>query len=232
MPAPLDLTETGMANGALALIGEPPISSLTDPTRAAARHALRFFAETRDALLRDRHWEFARASCTPAAQPSPPNPQWNYRYVMPADCIAVMSIGDYGLPNPPGGVVPNPGTYAYTGTSDGGEPDWESPSSGDDVTIGVLLDTNDAQPFVWYTRRVVNPAQWDPLFRQLFQFALAAKLNPLVGRDKSLTAALEAKTGVALDDASARDAKQRNGDAVTRSTSWVLSRFGFTSWRG
>ena len=56
MAAPLDLSETGTANGALAIIGEPPIASLDDTTRAAARYAKRFFAEVRDELLRQKDW--------------------------------------------------------------------------------------------------------------------------------------------------------------------------------
>jgi len=207
MAAPRDLTETGMANGALAHIGEPPISSLDDPQRAAARHCKRFFAEIRDELLRERDWQFARNSCTPAAGPTPPNAQWSFRYIMPSDCIAVLRVGD----------DPNSG------------PDWESPSTGDDVTVATVLDTNEVAPLVWYTRRVVNPAQWDELFGRLFKFALAAKVNPLVGRDKSLTNDLVAYAKGEKDDASKRDSQQRSGQQISRTTSWVQSRWGYTS---
>lgn len=194
-----------MANGALAKIGEPPISSLSDKKRAAARHCLRFFAETRDALLRDKDWEFARNSCSPAAQPARPNPEWSFRYVMPADCVAVVRIGRF---NPP----------------------WESPSSGDDVTVAIFCDTNETAPTIWYTRRVVNPAQWNPLFRELFKTALAAKVNPIIGRDKSLTNDLLGLVKGGQDDAVKRDSQGRNGQQISRTTSWVKSRWGYLDW--
>jgi hypothetical protein len=207
MPAPADLSETGMANGALALVGEPPIASLDDTTRAAARACKRFFAATRDEMLAERHWQFARHSCTPAPLPDAPNRHWRFRYVMPADCVTIRTIGDGPDQTPP----------------------WESPSSGEDGTVAVLLDTNETNPIVWYTRRVVNPAQWSPLFRRLFQAALAAKVNPIVGRDKSLTASLADAARSWLDDAAVRDARARNGDQLTRNTSWVQARRGFVT---
>ena len=216
MAAPADLSETGMANGALSHIGEPPITSLDDTTRAAARYAKKFFAETRDDLLRERDWEFARTDCTPAGVTCP-NPHWAFRYTMPADCVNVLRIGD------------------WDDSED--EPEWECPSTGDDVTVAIVLDTNEVAPHVYYTRRVVNPAQWDAGFRRLFKIALAIALNPLIGRDKSLTAGLinmlENKTG----DAERRDAQQRSGQQISRSTSWVRARFGFTAansgnWNG
>ncbi len=209
MSSLVDLTETGMANGALAHIGEPPISSLDDTKRAAARHCKRFFAEIRDELLRERDWEFARNSCVPSALPSPPNSAWSFRYVMPSDCIAVLSIGD------------DPDC----------EPAWESPSTGDDTTVAKMLDTDEVAPLVWYTRRLTNPAQWDQLFARLFKLALAAKVNPLIGRDKSLTAGLVTMAKGGIDDAGKRDAQQKSGQTISRSTSWVKARFGVTSWR-
>ena len=210
MATPIDLTETGMANGALAMIGEPPITSLDDATRAAARYAKRFFAETRDELLRTKDWEFARNFCTPAGVVCP-NTAWGWRYTMPADCVAIVRLGDYDK---------------YTD-----EPDWESPSTGDDLTVATLLDTDEVAPLVYYTRRIVNPAQWDEQFGRLFKVNLAIKLNPLIGRDKALTLALEDKTERAAEEASRRDSQQRRGETITRSTSWVQARWGFYNGR-
>ena len=200
-----------MANGALALIGEPPIASLDDTTRAAARYAKRFFAEERDELLRDRDWQFARTFVNPPAGVACPNSAWSWRYTMPTDCLAVQRIGDY---------------ESYTD-----EPDWECPATGDDVTVAIVLDTNEIAPEVYYTRRVINPAQWDLEFSSLFKVKLAIKLNPLIGRDKSLTAQLEAQVEKKQDDAEIRDSRERRGDTVTRTTSWVTSRWGVVNGR-
>ncbi len=206
MAAPIDQSETGQANGALALIGEPPITSLDDATRAAARYAKRYFAEERDELLREKDWQFARNFATPGAVASP-NSAWSWRYTMPADCIAVVRIGDY---------------EKYTD-----EPDWEEVSSGEDGDVATFVDTNEAGAQIYYTRRIVNPAQWDLDFAALFKTRLAIKLNPLIGRDKSLTATLMQMASKREDDSSKRDSQQRRGDTITRSTTWVTARWGF-----
>ena len=199
-----------MANGALALIGEPPITSLDDKMRAAARYAKRFFAEERDELLRSKDWEFARNSVVPPGVVSP-NPHWSWRYTMPADCIAVLQIGD------------------FDDSTD--EPDWESPTTGDDATVATVVDTNAVAPRIYYTRRLVNPAQWDEAFAKTFKTYLAIKLNPLIGRDKNKTAELLGNAEKQEFRAAQRDSQQRNGDTLNRTTSWVLARWGYVNGR-
>lgn len=195
-----------MANGALALIGEPPITSLNDAGRAAARYAKRFFAEERDTLLRSKDWQFARTFVNPPAGVVCPNPRWAWRYTMPTDCVSVQRIGDY---------------EKYTD-----EPNWECPAIGDDATAAIALDTNEVAPEVYYTRQVVNPVQWDLEFSALFRTRLAIKLNPLIGRDKAVTAQLAASLTTQTAEATIRDSRERRGDTVTRSTSWVTARWG------
>lgn len=203
MAAPLDQTETGMANRALALIGEPPIASLDDAKRSAARHAKRNFADIRDSTLRAIPWQFAKQSTTPPALPVAPNTRYAFRYLMPADCISVNAIGDCT-------------------TTDA----WEVEATGDDTTLVTALDTSIVAPLVWYTRRIVNPAQWDEEFADAFVQRFCARLNPLIGRDKTKTPLFIAEGKRLLDEAALRDAQQRSRQQVSRNTSWIASRFG------
>lgn len=205
MAAPLDQTETGMANRALALIGEPPIASLDDPKRSAARHAKRNFADVRDGLLRALPWQCAKMSTTPPALPTAPNPKYSFRYLMPADCISVNSI--------------------ECNTTDA----WEVEATGDDTTLVTALDTSIVAPLVWYTRRLVNPAQWDEEFADVFIQRFCARLNPLIGRDKTKTGGFIAEGKRLFDEAALRDAQQRSRQQVSRNTSWIASRFGATA---
>lgn len=205
MAAPRPTTETDRVNEALALIGEPPIASIDDPRRKAARNAKRFFAGVRDDLLRQTPWEFAMAWVTPPAAPNAPSSGYAFRYLMPDDCVDVFQIKN--LPDDA----------------------WETPNAGDDDTVVTVLDTNATAPLVQYTRRIVNPAQWDESFAVLFALKLAAKLNPLVGRDKTLTQQLDAKAEMKLDEASRRDAQARSSQQVTRDTSWTQARRGLFS---
>ena len=203
MSAPVDLSETGMANGALALIGEPPISSLDDTRRKAARECKRHFAEVRDQLLDAKDWEFAKTQCTPPPLPNAPNTTYSYRYQMPSDCIRVLQLNDLDAD------------------------DWECPNPGDDATTIVVVDTNALSPVIWYIRRVVNPAQWSNEFRGTFQTALAAMINPAVGRDKTLTVQLAGVADKKLESSARRDNQQRVGDTITSTTSWVSARWGY-----
>jgi hypothetical protein len=202
MTTPRGLTETDRANGALAEIGEPPIAALSDPGRAAARHCNRFFAGVRDELLREAPWQFAKNYVTPAAQPTAPSPRWLYRYLMPADCVNIVCVMHRQ------------------------NAEWEQNSSGDDATVAICLDTNLVAPNVWYTRRIVNPAQWDALFCELFDISLAAKINPLIGRDKSKTAELLQRRRDKLEETKARDAQSASAERQRKDVNWILARYG------
>jgi hypothetical protein len=155
----------------------------------------------RDRLLREIPWQFAESFVTPAALPAPPPSGYAYRYAMPADCVSVTAVGD-------------------------AQTNWQVVSSGDDTSLQTFVDANDVAPPVVYTRRVVNPAQWDEIFAETFVIRLAARLNPLIGRDKSLTAALKQDAQRQMDDAALRDGQQRANQTVTRTTSWVAARWG------
>lgn len=202
MTAPRALTETDMANGALGHIGEPAISSLDDAKRKAARECKRAFATVRECLLRATPWQFAKAAVRPASIGAAPNGRYFYRYAMPDDCVTVRSI---------------------EGAADDA---WEVESSGDDADIRTFVDTSVASALIVYTRRVVNPAQWDELFVTVFQLRLAAKINPSVGRDKGKTNDLLAQAERELTKAMQRDAQERSAQFITRDTSWIDARYG------
>lgn len=205
MPAPRALTEVDQANAALAEIGEPGIVSLDEPRRAAARHAKRHFATIRDGCLRVTSWEFAKDWCTPSAIANfaPPSGLYLYRYRLPEECLAVNWLE---------GVVNDA---------------WETPNAGTDDELALVLDTSVVAPRVCFTRRVVNPAQWDAQFSLLFQLRLAAKLNPLIGRDKTLTERLHARAEDLEEDAMRRDAQAKGSTQLSRDTSWLRARLGY-----
>lgn len=204
MTVPLSQTETDRANAALAHIGEPAISSIDDAGRKAARECRKHFARVRDQLLRSAHWQFAKGTAQPGSSGAPPDALYLYRYPMPEDCIAVRGIR---------------GAETYQ---------WEvrHAGQGEDGDIRVMVDTDVAGALIFYTRRVVNPAQWDELFTEVFDLALAAAINPLVGRDKSKTADLLALAEAKLPRARNKDARERGPDYVTRDTSWSRVRRG------
>lgn len=203
MSAPRALTEVEQVNAALAEIGEPAITSLDEPRRAAARHAKAQFAGVRDACLRVTAWQFAKHWCAPAALTvAPPSGLYAYRYQLPDDCVAVNWL---------------------EGVNDDA---WEVPNVGNDTSVAMVLDTSATAPRVCYTRRIVNPAQWDAQFCALFQLRLAAKLNPLIGRDKTRTQEFRAAAEEMESDARRRDAQQKSSTLVSRDVSYIAVRRG------
>jgi hypothetical protein len=170
-----------LCNLALDRIGYPQaIGSLYEGSKAA-RVAIRLYGETRDALLSEFDWPFARKSVSlgnplktmpvtgyggsgwdPALYP-PLN--WIFSYAYPADCINMRSV----LPVPifPITLMPRVQTYA----------------EGYDEYLGqkvVLTNLPNAQAII--TARVTNPNEWqDSSFIDALVDRLASKVGKAFG---------------------------------------------------
>lgn len=84
-------TETDIANQALDILKEAPISSLDDP-RPVARWLKRNFAVTRDSVLSAADWNFALKRASLTAESAAPGFGWSYSYVLPSDCIRLIPL--------------------------------------------------------------------------------------------------------------------------------------------
>ena len=82
-----------ICNRALALIGEEPVTSLTDDTEPARRCNL-LYADTRDAVLRAHPWNAAimRIDLAPLAELPPFG--FSLQYQLPSDCLRVLGMAD------------------------------------------------------------------------------------------------------------------------------------------
>lgn len=203
MAAPRLVTETDRANAALQLIGEPPISSLDDNGRRAARECKRAFGKIRDGLLKRAPWNFATASTVPPSIGASPDGVFLYRYAMPEDCVAVRLIQNLE------------------------DNDWQIAAATLSGDPRVMVDTSVVAPRIVYTKRMDNPAQWDELFSDVFDLMLAGAINPAVGRDKGLTESLRSEAEARLLTAKQNDSREKSSRYVTRATSWVRSRYGY-----
>lgn len=149
--------ETEVANLALARIGEPGIASIDDPSRRA-RVCKQAFGAARDAVLRRGNWNFASAWTVPVEEtPAPTIGRFSHRYRLPADCIAVRGVK---------------GLEADAWLVEGAAPPSAAP---------LLLLTDASAPEVNYTA-IRDPAQWDPLFLDVFCDWFAAEIAPQIGR--------------------------------------------------
>lgn len=84
-------TETDIANMALDILKEAPISSFNDG-RPVANWFKRNFATTRDGLLSEAEWNSCTKRTELAADASEPVFGWDYSYTLPSDCLRLIPL--------------------------------------------------------------------------------------------------------------------------------------------
>lgn len=85
-------TDLGICNSALIKLGVGTISTLTENSRQA-KIVNEQYPKMRDALLYDHPWNFAMAwaALTTGDTSDTNNPEYTYRFTLPADCLRVWS---------------------------------------------------------------------------------------------------------------------------------------------
>lgn len=85
------MTETDIANLALDILKEAPITSLND-RRPIAEWLKRNFKVTRDSTLSSADWKFAMKRAQLARDSDAPVFGWHSSYTLPSDCLRVIPI--------------------------------------------------------------------------------------------------------------------------------------------
>lgn len=146
--------EVDIANMSLGRIGANQIT-LAVQTSTEGVQANLFYAHCRDALLRSYDWNFSRARKSLVVHPDAPTFEWDHAYSLPDDFLRLRS--DY-----------------TTSDSQDITDRWE--------IEGSMLLTNDDEVELKYVRKVTDPDEFDPLFKELLVLTLAIKLLfPLAG---------------------------------------------------
>ncbi len=129
------LSETAIANMGAAILDEPSLTSLDDPT-TYGRLVAREFGYTRDEMLRSFPWSFNKKMASLPADPVAPAFRWNKAYTLPADCLRVHTIREY---------------------QNGGKTPYE--------IFGRQIYTDESAPLnIVYGCRLTNASLFDPLF--------------------------------------------------------------------
>lgn len=192
-------TQTEIVNRALiAIAARSEVVSLTYDQSEAARTMRSLYDDTRDALLRAAHWNFAKAmvrlTLRKSAPGTPTNPTaaqnwdpatmpaipWLYQYAVPSDCLLVRTVtpwgsygGDFTQPifsvSLPTASVPAVGA-GYCKFELGTDF-----SAGPDSAAVVVINTNQQDAIATYTRRITQEQVWDPLFQEAMVYGLAAR---------------------------------------------------------
>lgn len=88
-------SEVGIANAALAKLGQRPIIAFTDNT-PAGRLADATYGDLRDEMLREHPWNFATRRTTLPAEAA--TPAWGFarQFILPAGCLRVLELDNPG----------------------------------------------------------------------------------------------------------------------------------------
>lgn len=171
-------TPEDFVNNALAQLGRSERVGSMFEGSVQSKIALDIYGQTRDDLLREGQWDWARRdvalSVTKTAPPAgygatawsstyPPLP-WKYQFSYPADCLKIRSLRRTPVFMP----VFDPQPVLFSEVND------------NSVTPTVKAIVSNIGPVViaTYTGQVINPANWEANFGQLLIDALALKMAP------------------------------------------------------
>lgn len=156
------VTKTQIAKRALSLLGERPITSITDGSDEANAMNERFDI-VRDRELARHVWNFARKRASLTADGSfTPVHTFSYAYALPSDNVRLINVGEaygpLGRPNV---------HYAYSATFDGISNVYE--------VAGGYIETNLSAPLkIEYISNGMAEAAFPPEFVDVLAYALAA----------------------------------------------------------
>lgn len=85
-----------ICNTALGMLGDDPIQTLTGAEKRA-KLCNAFYEQLRDRLLRMHPWAFATKRVLLAPTTTVPAFDWGYTYLLPADCLRVLQVGEAGI---------------------------------------------------------------------------------------------------------------------------------------
>ena len=193
------VSQGGICNLALSLIGDSIIESLTEAS-AEARECNRVYVTARDAVLRDHAWGFGtKRSTLPLLTNAPTD--WKFKYSYPSDCVRGLSL----LP-----AVKN-----------GANPPFEVALEDDGIVKIILTDAENA--VLRYTSRVENPALYDAPFIQALSASIASRIAlPLTG-DPELMQMATAIYVDTLNSARKSDAGEGEPEPTTDAV-WIKDR--------
>ena len=145
-------TEVSICSNALRLVGEKPITALTDNTEAG-RLSNAWYANVRDTCLQQHAWNFALARVELAALADAPAYQFDKQYQVPPDCLRVLALASQK------------------------DSSWTYPEDYHRDTVwrveGGKILTYETTVYIKYIQRVTDPVLFPPLFVQAVQCGLA-----------------------------------------------------------
>jgi hypothetical protein len=183
-----------LVNDALKQISYPRLIGDIYEGSPASIAALQIYSRTRDQLLQQGRWPFAKREVALVAVTgqTPPNP-WAFEYTYPSDCLRVRYVKAGPLTGGGRSLDPQPVLFSV----------WNDQRPA--TPVRAILSDQSAAILV-YTGKITDPAAWEPGFTRAFVDVLAKKLSfPLAKSADIIKARLglseQSKAeGMAVDD--------------------------------
>lgn len=191
-------SETDIANMALMSLGiKKPIDNLLTDESNEARYCKRFYAPSRDAMLRSHPWNCAihRKTITPLA--ATPDSDWDYQYQLPANphCLRVLQVGE---------AVDQP-------------IEW--------VVEERKLLCNESTIKLVYIKRITDTNEFDPLLVEAISLKMAIKMSmPLAGKSDIKDSLIKELELITLPLARTIDGQEGSTESLIIET-WERSRY-------
>ena len=207
-----------ICNLALTRIGAQTINDLEEAS-SAARHCKALYEPTRDSLLENRPWRFARSRASLAAlvvAGADKPREWSQVYALPSDCLKPLYIEPASA-----GTIPLH-RDCYTGSEYWRQqiPDATPPF---EVRAGRQIMTDEEDAVLIYTARIEDPTRYDPLFVEALSWRLAGDLASALKGDMRRREEAWGAAQVAINEAAASDARGAT-TRVQRDADWTAAR--------
>lgn len=206
-------SDTDIANRALSKLGDERIASLSEDT-APGRAMAHRFPFVRDLLLQSYPWRFSIKLASLAADASAP--LWGYtkRYLLPSDCLRLVSLGDQYIPFSAYGVQYQ---ATYFGTSMG---------EAVHEVVGQHIHTDLSAPLdIQYVQQVTDTGAFPDVFTEAFACKLAMDAVEELTQSNTKREAAERDFRMAIKEARRVDAFLRP-PSRRQPGSWIMSRYG------
>ena len=203
-------------NLALGHVGEATQVVDPDESTAVARACRRFWDQSRDAVLAEFPWMFARRLVTLVSYATPPDP-WPYAYLAPSDLLTVLSVNPSWVDAWSAGTADYYWTdtsgYIYQGSTMGAIAPpvrWSIGGVTDEDGVETELVLSETTlSSLNYTRRVEDPTRYPAPFVDAVSFRLAWDLCIPLSGSQETRSLLWSLYQQRLGNAAALDARQR-----------------------
>ena len=203
------LTEVDLANMALTMLGQQPISALTDSNNRAVMANQRY-ADVRDTVLRAHPWNCALKRDSLAKREDAPDWGYDNIFVLPSDFVRLVSIEDP--------------TQKYSLEAGNAE---DASSDGNDI---VLL-TDASSMNIRYVYQLTSVPKMDHTLKHAIATRLAAELAMAISGDSGKESFLMEKYQSMLMQAQWEDSMQHNTTETIHGGLWLESRYDNSVYR-